>query len=99
MDDPITITNPSPKQRFMESAQSVSAHRDMIASRAFERGADFALMEYTTQLELKVSNMNDAASTGLKIQGALEFLQTLRMLGETPRLPAKVSLSDNLIRT
>ena len=92
---PIVI-NPTPKARFMADHNSVGHHRAIMSSDHFQQSSDVAMLEYAAQLALRTANMNDAATMGLKLQGAHEFLQTLRLLAETPRLPApKVNL-DNL---
>lgn len=91
------VVNPSPKTRFMQSPQVVSAHRDMIATNTFQIGCDFAMLEYQTRLALITpADFNTYAASGMKMQGALEFLQILRMLGETPKLPVVTTPGDNL---
>lgn len=82
------ITNPSPKQRFQETVAHITAHRDLIQSPAFTRAADLALLQYQGQLCLESGDLNTAAAKHLRMQGALEFLQTFRMLSESPSLPS-----------
>jgi hypothetical protein len=84
------VPNPSPKYRFMQDARGVTLHRDMIASVAFERGADFAMRQYASLLAQKTESADAAMLTGLKLRGAHEFLETLQMLAETPKMPAPV---------
>lgn len=88
--------NPSAKTRFQESNQNISDHRAMVESRAFQRACDFALMEYQGQLALVSSeNPQLSGAVGLKLAGANEFLMTMRLLSEAPRLiPRRVP--DNL---
>jgi len=80
----VLITNPTPQQTFQKDDKKVSAHRDMIASPAFERASEVAMLEYTRLVTMKIQDANGSAAAGMKIQGALEFLQTFRMLAETP---------------
>jgi hypothetical protein len=95
----VSIVNHSPKQRFMTDTKSVSAHRDMVASGTFEAGSHFAMLEYMSQLAQRANDGNTAAAMGLKLQGALEFLQIMRMLGETPRMLVQAPKNDNLAFT
>lgn len=84
--------NPTPKQRFQESADNVTKHREMIQDRAFQRGIDTALLEYQSFVSQEVSNNpGSAAFAGLKMNGAMEFVTILKLLGEqaqrvTPKL-------------
>lgn len=78
------ITNPTPKQRFQESGENISRHRDLIATKEFVRGCDFALLQYQAELALRTADATNAASNHFKMMGALEFLQTLRLLAEMP---------------
>lgn len=90
------VKNPTPKARFQESDQSVSKHRDMVASATFERAVDYALLQYTSKLAMQSNpTFNDYATMGVKITGAKEFLQELRMLAETPSVHAP-TIVDNL---
>ncbi len=62
----------------------------MMETRPFQRAIDYALLEYQAQLAQEVSsNPQSAAFSGLKMTGAQEFLQTLRLLSETPSLPKR----------
>jgi len=90
------ITNPSPKRRFMASAQNVTSHRDMIATREFERGSDFAMLQYQWTVNAGMTDTQSALAAAYKLQGANEFLQTMKLLGETPRMPAPVIDQQNL---
>ena len=90
------INTPTPKHRFQESKDNVSKHRDLVASKEFERATDFALLQYQAQLASTVNaDFNGMAAMGLKILGAQEFVRTLRMLSESPSIP-DVRVTDNL---
>jgi hypothetical protein len=91
------VKNPSPKARFQESVQNVSSHREMVASREFERAADYAMLQYSSKLALNMNNptFNDYATMGVKITGAKEFLQEMRLLAESAT-SKQVVPQDNL---
>lgn len=89
------VTNPSPKKRFQESVDNVSKHRDLIQTREFERAIDFALLQYQANLaQVDLANFNLAASCHLRMLGAQEFVQVLRMLGESVSMPNRVGLEE-----
>ena len=93
------VKNPTPKNRFQETANNVQRHRDMIASPEFERAADFAMLNYTSRLAASISgDFNSMASMGLRMMGAKEFLQEMRLLAETPTATQTVP-QDNLDHT
>lgn len=80
------VVNPSPKTRFQESGQNVGSHRDMVDSTVFQRAIDFAVMEYTRQLATDTARTSgNAAINGFKQAGALEFIDVLRNLSESPQ--------------
>lgn len=89
--EPVTVNlNPSPKFRFRESNQNISDHRALVETRTFQRACDYALMEYQAQLAIQASeNPQLAGAVGLKLAGANEFLMTLRLLSEMPRIVSK----------
>lgn len=92
--------NKSPKERFVEMSQWVGEHRQMVDSQAFTRGCDMALLQYQRQLSASISHEglnsgNLAASAGLRMQGAMEFLSILRNISEVPS-PAPRRSDDNL---
>jgi hypothetical protein len=89
------IANPSPKYRFMQVAANVSAHRNMIATSTFEVGADFAMRQYASILAQNTTTADAAMLNGLKLRGAHEFLETMQMLGETPKA-APLAVMDGL---
>lgn len=79
----------------MQSSVRISEHRAMVSSDTFERSTDSAMLQYQSLVAGQVANGNDAIAAGFKLQGALEFLQTLKLLAETPRMPTPV-VTDNL---
>lgn len=87
------VLNPSPKTRFLASGNNIATHREMVDNAAFQRAADFALMEYQAILCQRESN---PAVLGMKIMGAQEFLQTFRLLSEKVQLKPPVKINDNL---
>jgi hypothetical protein len=93
------VTNPTPQQRFQQDTKKVTEHRDMVGTKAFEVGADFAMMEYNRLLLTRVADANASAAAGMKLQGALEFLATFRMLAESPTAKRPDPLPQNLKET
>lgn len=90
------VTTPLPKVRFQESKDNVTKHRDLVASREFERAIDYALLQYQASLAATVTqDFNGMASMGLRLMGAQEFVRTLRMLAESASLP-DTKVTDNL---
>lgn len=69
----------------------------MMETREFERGLDFALMEYQAQLAMECSAnpLQMGGVTGLKLTGAHEFIQTLKLLSEKPSISRPV-VTQNL---
>lgn len=78
--------NPTPKQRFLESKDNISAHRDLIQSRPFDRAIDTSLAEYQRLLAQGPNdgNVNQALAGHYRQQGAVEFVHILKNLGEQP---------------
>lgn len=91
-----TVINFTPKARFMQSQDNISKHRKLVDTREFERGCDFALLEYQRQVTNDARDGNTAAAAALKIRGALEFLHVFRTLSEQPLRASPVIVSDNL---
>lgn len=90
------LLNPQPKQRFMQSGDNVSKHRDLVDSGEFQRAADFGMLQYCAYLATQVTDFNSAASIGFQLRGAHDFLLTMRNISEAPPpLPARAN-SDNL---
>ena len=79
------VSNPNPKQRFLEVGQWVNEHRQLIDSGPFIRAADYAVMYYSHIIAATQSkDPNMAGICGTKLAGALEFLEVLRNLSEKP---------------
>jgi hypothetical protein len=78
----------------MESSQSVSKHRELVTSSDYQRGCDFAMLQYTAALANQTNSADTAMVAGLKIRGAHEFLEVMKTLGETIKMPAPVALAD-----
>jgi hypothetical protein len=89
------ITNPQPKARFQESTQNVTQHRDMVAITPWQRAMDFGMLQYCSLLAQQVTDGSSAMAVGFKLQGALEFQMTARMLAETP-ISAQRAAQDQL---
>lgn len=89
------LANPSPRHRFQESANNVSLHRKMVDSHEFQRATDFAMLEYSASLSTQTVDFQGGAANHFKLRGALEFLQTLRVLAEAPP-KIRVMDKDNL---
>lgn len=88
--------NPSPRARFQSVQGNITAHKALLENPYFDRGCDFAMLEYQRLLAEQVKDPNTAMSAGAKLQGALEFLQTLKTLAEAaPVMLARKDL-DNL---
>lgn len=85
---PVPTPNASPKQRFMEVESNISKHRDMVGTREFERGTDFAILHYHARLTASPATADAAMINGLKLQGAAEYLLELKMLAESPKAAA-----------
>lgn len=85
MPTPTPVANLFPKARFQQSPDNITKHRVMVDSREFERGTDFAFLQYCMLLGASVKTQEAAFSAGLKLAGAVEFLSTLKMLGEVQR--------------
>lgn len=94
---PAANVNPTPRARFQDSKDNVSKHRDLIASREFERAIDFALAEYQRIMAAGPvdSNPQLALAGHYKQMGAVEFVHVLRNLAEPPPLPP-TRVSDQL---
>jgi len=89
------ITNNYPKLEFQQSSDNISKHRELIVSKSFERGIQYALAHYHRLLTER--NPNEAMMSHFKSAGAEEFVKELRMLAEKPKIPQIVPKpSDNL---
>jgi len=92
--NPRPNVNPLPKARFQTSADSITKHRDLVDRNEFQRGCDFALLEYQAEL---CDKENNPTVVGLKIAGAQEFLKVFRLLSENVEFKPLVKPNDNLI--
>lgn len=88
--------NPSPKARFQSVAQNITAHRAMLERDSFDKATDAAMLQYSADLATQNRDGNCAMAMGFKLQGAMEFLQTLKLLAEVGQAPAKRVDTDNL---
>ena len=61
----------------------------------YQRAADFGLLQYVASVATRVTDGNSAMAAGFKICGAVEILQTMRMLSENPP-PIVMAPSPNL---
>ena len=96
MATPTPNPNPSPKARFQSVQGNIAAHKLLLEHAHLERSLDFAMLEYQAQLATRITDPNSAMAAGSKLQGALEFLQTFKLLAETgPVLLARKDV-DNL---
>lgn len=83
------VKNPTPRQRFQEDPKIISSHRDVVGDPKFAYALDMALLEYQrVQSMAPQENYNACAAAHFKLVGAMEFMQLLRNLGESPTLPA-----------
>ncbi len=83
--------NPSPKFRFLTTEIFLNQHRALIDRPETQRAIDFALLEYQRILCEQNSDANAAAGNHFKVKGALEFVNVLKNLSETPnRVPVIV---------
>ena len=76
------VSNPTPKARFQESADSISKHRDLVDSTTFQRASDYAMLEYAKIMALESVDGNTAVATAMRLRGAHEYLQIFRNLSE-----------------
>jgi hypothetical protein len=74
----------------MATRAYVETHRALIQRDDLQRGLDYALLEYDRILIEQRNDANTAAAGFFKIMGAHEFIQCLKTLAESPRLPTIV---------
>jgi hypothetical protein len=82
------ILNPSPKTRFQEVESNIRDHKRMVDLPEFQKGMDYAMLEAQSRWARQVNDGQTAMAVGLKIQGALEFIQELVLLAEN-QVPVK----------
>lgn len=88
--------NPSPRTRFQAINGAITAHKAMLENPFFERGTDFAMLEYQRLVAEQAKDGNSAMAVGFKMEGALEFLQTLKTLAESAPVIIRRPDTDNL---
>jgi hypothetical protein len=91
---PISV-NPSPKTRFMQNGDHIVKHKQMVDSPEFQRGIDFAMLHCQSLWAAQITDGNTAMAVGLKMQGAMELAQNMKMLAESHR-PQIARSNDNL---
>ena len=89
------MNNPSPKARFLSNPTNIKVHRVMVDGDVFQRACDVALLEYQGQCALTIRDQTSAMAVGLKKQGALEVIQTMKTLADVPLAVARKA-TDNL---
>jgi len=88
--------NLTPKQRFCESVDNTNKHRDLVDSKEFQRGCDFAMLEMARDLSDKSNDANASIPAALMLRGAHEFLKIFRSLSEKPIDPPVPPPARNL---
>ena len=67
---------------------NVQGHHKLLDEPQFELSVQYAMLQYNAQLCEQNVDMGAAAGNHFKMRGAQEFLHVLRMLAESPRMPA-----------
>ena len=77
------ITNPSAKQRFLESGHA-PGFQDLIVNPVFTEAADMALLEFQEKLQFGEGgrDLNSAAGNFLRLSGARDFLFILKNMAQ-----------------
>jgi hypothetical protein len=92
--------NPTPKADFMTNAGFVKMHREMMQQPMMGVSIHYALLQYQRDMgNVRAIDGNGAAQSFFKLQGALEFVDTLRKLAETPELRPPTKPTDRLTQT
>lgn len=91
--------NPSPKARFLNYKPFVDSHRELIQKPELQRGIDFSLLEMQLRQSEKVSDGNSAAAANYRMEGALEFVRTLKTLAEVQVVPKRVPSEGDIDHT
>lgn len=84
--------NATPRERFQADAGKVRRHQELVDSPDFVAGADVALLEYGN----RCATLLDPTVAGLKYAGAVEFLNTFKLLAEKQTPAAARKDPDNL---
>lgn len=91
--------NPTPKAEFMENSKFVSMHREMMQQPMLGVSIQYALLQYQRDMaNVRALDGNAAAQSFFKLQGAIEFIDTLRKLAETPELHKTATNQTKLIQ-
>ena len=80
------------RERFQSSLANLKAHQDMVDNDSFDRGADGALADLTTEIVGGIVDSNSAMAAGYRLKGAVEFLRRFKTFAEIsePVKPAPV---------
>lgn len=81
--------NASPKVRFIANGKAVRAHRDMVDSDEFHYSCDYALLQYIHDLAPRCNDLPSSSAVGYQLRGAIDFVSTLKRLGEIERVPKR----------
>lgn len=92
---PVPPKNPTPKERFQQVSVFMKHHHTLVDNDIFIAATDAALLQYQLVSTRPIVDANTAMIAGLKIQGAIEFLNTLKTLSDTNLPPARRP-DDNL---
>src|ERR1017187_9691908 len=88
--------NQQPRQRFQLDAGRIRLHREMVDSDTFQKGADYAMLQYAAALAGQILDSNGlpdesrATMAGLALLGAHGLMGTLKTLAEIPQKLPKV---------
>lgn len=101
-DQPPLNVNPSPKQKFLGIKHCVDAHRELMQRQDLNLSLEQAERQYAWELcggnTLLEAQGNNAAMNFYKLQGAHEFVRTLKHLAESPRIVPR-SATDSMDHT
>lgn len=89
-----TNVNPQPKARYLASAAIVQIHRKMMSDGSFQHALDTALLQYQGELAGQAVDGSGAAANHFKVVGALQFVNVLKNLSETPVIPKTVPVGN-----
>jgi hypothetical protein len=89
------IFNPTPKQQFLESKESVAAHNRLLENSQLLKSISTAMLEQQRIVTGSVVEGNSAAATAYMLKGAQHFVDIFLKLTaatERPEQPKVVSL-------
>ncbi len=90
------VRNPSPKQRFHESNDNLAKHHKLVDAPEYQRGIDYALLQFQADLAVRCGDASNAHIMGIKLSGVLEFLEVLKRLADPPYVPPEPRHRDHL---